>query len=122
MLLVVERELGGPNEDPDAKFADLNMLVVPGGRERTVDEFAALFARTGFELVGAMPTAAAMSVIEARPAPAAARSPARAGRASHRSCTPPRTAAAPFCGALTSERSSEHRVGARGAHEGRRAL
>jgi hypothetical protein len=69
-LLVVERELGGPNENPDAKFADLNMLVMPGGRERTVEEFAALFDSAGFELAGTTPTAAAMSVIEARPAPA----------------------------------------------------
>jgi hypothetical protein len=69
-LLVVERELGGPNENADAKFSDLNMLVLPGGRERTVEEFAALFDSAGFELAGSTPTAAALSVIEARPAPA----------------------------------------------------
>ena len=48
-LLVVERELGAPNENPDAKLSDLNMMVGPGGRERTRDEFAALFAEAGFE-------------------------------------------------------------------------
>jgi O-methyltransferase domain/Dimerisation domain len=69
-LLVLERELGGPNENPDAKFSDLNMLVMPGGRERTVQEFTALFDSAGFEFAGTTPTAAAMSVIEARPAPA----------------------------------------------------
>src|SRR4051812_31946004 len=31
VLLVVERDLGGPNEQPSAKFSDLNMLVLPGG-------------------------------------------------------------------------------------------
>src|SRR3954451_8480679 len=70
-LVVVERELGGPIEKPDAKFTDLNMLVLTGGRERTLDEFAALYASAGFELVGATPTGAAMSVIEGRPAPQA---------------------------------------------------
>ena len=43
-LLVVERVLGAPNEDADAKLSDLNMLVGVGGRERTRDEFAELLA------------------------------------------------------------------------------
>jgi hypothetical protein len=68
-VLVFERELGGPNANPEAKFSDLNMLVMPGGRERTVEEFAALYEQAGFELAGTTPTAAAMSVIEGRPAP-----------------------------------------------------
>jgi hypothetical protein len=68
-VLVLERELGGPDANPDADFSDLNMLVMPGGRERTVEEFAALFEQAGFELAGTTPTAAAMSVIEARPVP-----------------------------------------------------
>jgi hypothetical protein len=67
-LLVVERDLGGPNEDADAKLADLNMLVGPGGRERTRDEFAALFAAGGFELVGATRSAIGLTVFEGRPA------------------------------------------------------
>jgi O-methyltransferase domain/Dimerisation domain len=67
-LLVVERDLGGPNEDADVKLADLNMLVGPGGRERTRDEFAALFAAGGFELVGATRSAIGLSVFEGRPA------------------------------------------------------
>jgi hypothetical protein len=67
-LLVVERDLGAPNEDPDAKLSDLNMLVGPGGRERTRDEFAALFAAGAFELVGATRTAIGLTVFEGRPA------------------------------------------------------
>jgi hypothetical protein len=67
-LLVVERDLGAPNEDAEAKFADLNMLVGPGGRERTRDEFAALFAAGGFELVGVTRSAIGLSVFEGRPA------------------------------------------------------
>jgi hypothetical protein len=68
LLLVVERELGAPNENPDAKFSDLNMMVGPGGRERTRDEFADLLAAGGFELTRTVPIAMALSVLEARPA------------------------------------------------------
>jgi hypothetical protein len=63
-LLVVERDLGAPNEDAPAKFSDLNMLVGPGGRERTQDEYASLFESTGFRLVGATPTAGTHVVFE----------------------------------------------------------
>jgi hypothetical protein len=68
VLLVVERDLGAANESPEAKFADLNMMVGPGGRERTRDEFAALLAEGGFALQLALPTAIGLSVFEARPA------------------------------------------------------
>jgi hypothetical protein len=64
-LVVVERDLGPPNEAPQGKFSDLNMLVVLGGRERTVDEYGQLFAATGFELTGATLTGGGLSVIEA---------------------------------------------------------
>jgi hypothetical protein len=67
-LLVIERELGRPNEDPVAKLSDLNMLVGPGGRERTLDEYGDLFERAGFRLVGSTPTVGGLSVIEATPA------------------------------------------------------
>src|SRR5215218_10399176 len=49
-LLVVERELGAPNENADAKLSDLNMMIGPGGRERTREQFAALLAAGGFAL------------------------------------------------------------------------
>ena len=49
-LLVLERIIAEPNTYPAATFSDLNMLVMPGGRERTSDEFAALLARGGFAL------------------------------------------------------------------------
>lgn len=67
-LLVVERELGAPNENADAKFSDLNMLISLGGRERTRDEFAELLARGGFALQSATPSAIGLSVLEAHPA------------------------------------------------------
>jgi hypothetical protein len=66
-LLVVERELGAPNASPDAKFSDLNMMVGPGGRERTREEFAALLAAGGFTLERTVPTAIGLFVFEGRP-------------------------------------------------------
>jgi hypothetical protein len=67
-LLVLERLIGPPNEQPEAKFSDLNMMVSPAGQERTRAEFAALFASAGFHLVGVTPTGTRLSVIEGLPA------------------------------------------------------
>ncbi len=68
VLLLIERDLGPPNENPVAKLADVNMFVMPGGRERTLDEYAALFDAAGLRLVGASPTTTGYLVIEAAPA------------------------------------------------------
>jgi len=65
-LLLIERLVASPNEMPAAKFSDLNMLVSPGGRERTREEFSDLFAKSGFELTRVFP-AGIQNVIEARP-------------------------------------------------------
>jgi hypothetical protein len=43
-------------------------LVQYGARERTREEWAALFAASGFHLGGATPTEAGLSVIEGIPA------------------------------------------------------
>jgi O-methyltransferase domain/Dimerisation domain len=67
-VFLLESRLGGPNELPAAKLSDLNMLVNPGGRERTMDEYAALFEQAGFRLVGEKATPGGHSVIEAAPA------------------------------------------------------
>src|SRR3954447_817485 len=61
-LIVIERRLA----DPSAKLSDLNMLVGPGGRERAPEDYAALLAAAGYEFVGETPTAAGVSVFEAR--------------------------------------------------------
>jgi hypothetical protein len=56
-----------PGSQPDfAKIIDLEMLLMPGGRERTQQEFRDLFARAGFELTRVIPTKSPLSVIEAR--------------------------------------------------------
>jgi hypothetical protein len=67
MLLVVEHVIGPPNTSPDGTFMDLTMMVLTGGRERTREEFAALFAEAGFRLVSVTPTATPLSVIEGTP-------------------------------------------------------
>ena len=68
VLLVVERELGAPNENADAKFSDLNMLISLGGRERTREEFADLLVRGAFALQSTTPSAIGLSIFEAHPA------------------------------------------------------
>lgn len=49
-LLIVDRVLAPPNEGRDGKLSDLNMLVGPGGQERTREEFAVLLDGAGFRL------------------------------------------------------------------------
>jgi hypothetical protein len=64
-LLLIERNVAPPNEMPTTKFSDLNMLVGPGGRERTREEYARLFQMSGFELTRVVP-AGTGNVLEAR--------------------------------------------------------
>jgi hypothetical protein len=66
-LLVIERLIAPPNEGADAKFSDLNMLVVPGGRERTRQEFESLFLASGFRPTDVIETGTRMSVLRAEP-------------------------------------------------------
>lgn len=62
-LFVVERLIGEPNAHLAAKLSDLNMLVGPGGRERTLEEFAGLFERSGLHLDRVVPTRSDLRVI-----------------------------------------------------------
>jgi hypothetical protein len=66
-LLVVERLVGPPNKPDPAKFADLNMLVMQGGRVRTTEEFARLYAAAGFPLTGVIETGSPYDIIEGTP-------------------------------------------------------
>ena len=59
---------GEPGPTP-AKMLDIEMLVMTvGGRERTEEEFAALFAASGLRLSRIVPTGRPIAVIEAVPA------------------------------------------------------
>jgi SAM-dependent methyltransferase len=64
-LLLVEAVIPGRNEPSMAVFGDLVMMLIPGGRERTAEEFAALFEAAGFRLERIIPTESPMCVIEA---------------------------------------------------------
>jgi DNA-binding Lrp family transcriptional regulator/predicted O-methyltransferase YrrM len=66
-LCVIEAVVPPGNTPSPVKFLDINMLVMTGGRERTADEYAALFAASGFRLARIVPCGAA-DVIEADPA------------------------------------------------------
>ena len=65
-LLVVDCVLTPGSEPHFGKLLDLEMLLLPGGRERTEPEFRALFERAGLRLTRIVPMKAAESVIEAR--------------------------------------------------------
>jgi hypothetical protein len=68
VVLVVEQILGHPGYERQAAFSDLNMLVMPGGRERTEQAYAALFAAAGLRLDQVIDTSSPMSIVEARAA------------------------------------------------------
>jgi len=73
-LLVIDRLVAPPNEGAETKLSDLNMLVSPGGLERTREEFAALFEQAGLRLARVVPAAGTHSIIEAVRAQGATRS------------------------------------------------
>lgn len=66
-LLVLEQIVAPPNEGLIGKFSDLNMLVLPRGRERTCKEFASLFAAAGLTLVSTAAAGPRFNVIEVKP-------------------------------------------------------
>jgi O-methyltransferase/methyltransferase family protein len=68
VVLLVEMVLGRPGYERAAAFSDLNMLVMPGGRERTEAEFAALFAAGGLQLTRVVETDTVMAIVEGRAA------------------------------------------------------
>jgi hypothetical protein len=63
-VLVIERIIGAPNIAPADKFADLNMLVAAGGRERSHEEFVELFAAAGYALNRVLPTGTQLHLLE----------------------------------------------------------
>jgi O-methyltransferase domain len=65
-LLIIEAVPAG-NEPSLAKDFDMVMLVLPGGIERTEQEYKLLLAQAGFRLNSITPTTSAISVVEGRP-------------------------------------------------------
>lgn len=67
-LLVVDFVIQPGNDFAPGKFLDLEMLIFPGGRERTEPEFRDLFASAGWRLNRVIPTASGASIMEGVPA------------------------------------------------------
>ena len=64
-VLLVEMVVPPANVPHPAKMLDLVMLAVPGGRERTPEEYGALLAKAGLTLTRIVPTQSPVSVVEA---------------------------------------------------------
>ena len=64
-VLVVDHVIPPGNAANWGKLLDINMLVVPGGQERTRKEFENLFRRAGMRLKRVFRTACPLSILEA---------------------------------------------------------
>jgi hypothetical protein len=64
-VILLEMPIGPSNEPGLAKWIDIEMLAIAGGRERTETEYAALLAQAGLRLARMARTASPLAVIEA---------------------------------------------------------
>ena len=64
-ILVVEFALPGTAAPSPAHYMDLNMLVMLDGRERTADQYGALFKQAGLKLSKFIPTPSPIGLVEA---------------------------------------------------------
>lgn len=67
-LLVVDSVIQPGNDFDPGKFLDLEMLIFPGGCERTEPQFRDLFAAAGWRLNRVIPTPAGICIVEGVPA------------------------------------------------------
>jgi O-methyltransferase/methyltransferase family protein len=65
VVLVIETLLGRPGFEAEAALSDLNMLVLPGGRERTQEEYGSLFQAAGLRFTRSIDTDTRFSILEA---------------------------------------------------------
>jgi hypothetical protein len=63
-LLVVESVIPVGNDPFGGKLLDLVMLLIPGGKERTENEYRILFEQAGFQLTKIVRTSTEISIIE----------------------------------------------------------
>jgi ubiquinone/menaquinone biosynthesis C-methylase UbiE len=63
-LLLIEGVVPPGNDPSFTKLLDLAMLVIPGGKERTAQEYKQLYETAGFALTRIVPTQSEVSVIE----------------------------------------------------------
>ncbi|MCU1283876.1 MAG: methyltransferase [Acidobacteriales bacterium] len=64
-LILLEAVISEDNEPHPGKFVDLEMLIFPGGRERTESEYRKLFEEAGFKMNRVVPNKSPLSVVEA---------------------------------------------------------
>ncbi|HMQ02718.1 MAG TPA: methyltransferase [Pyrinomonadaceae bacterium] len=64
-VLIIDAVVPPPGEPHFSKFLDLEMLMLPGGMERTADEFVSLLQNSGFKLGQIIPTLSPVSIVEA---------------------------------------------------------
>lgn len=64
-LLIIDAVIPEGNEPNFGKILDMEMLISPGGIERTATEFKKLLADSGFELTRIIPTKSYLSIVEA---------------------------------------------------------
>ncbi len=64
-LLIAETVIPLGNTPHSGKFADILMLILEGGLERTADEFQMLLTNSGFKLTRVIETESALSLVEA---------------------------------------------------------
>ena len=57
-----------PDHDREfiGKWADMEMLVQVGARERTAEDYRKLYEQAGFQLTRVVPTAGPISLVEGR--------------------------------------------------------
>lgn len=66
-LLLMEQLIGQGPDPAQTAFSDLNMLVSPGGQERTLEQYDALLRAAGFSLTRTIETGTPVFIIEAAP-------------------------------------------------------
>lgn len=65
-VLIVESVIAPGNDPSFAKLLDLTMMVLPGGKERTAEEYQSLLKSSGFTFIQIVPTSCDVSIIEGR--------------------------------------------------------
>ena len=65
-VILVESVIPPDNSPNFGKLVDIEMMLMPGGRERTAAEFRSLFERAGFSQMRVVPTEAPLWVVEGR--------------------------------------------------------
>jgi hypothetical protein len=67
-VILIEAVLSEGNEPHMGKWIDIEMFMMPGGRERTETEYGNLFAKAGLQLTRVVPTKSPLAIVEAQKA------------------------------------------------------